>query len=256
VLLSSYYNPPVNQLQPWTWTQSLGGTAYDGAYFNPNGPNSQTPYSMTWAFIQTDPFNNPGSQFSNMSTTLVGMTAGSTYNLSFVYSTRAGYNATQDQLTVFVGGLMVYQTGVNVSDVSGWMTASATFTAPASSAMLVFAVDSTNTLDRAILVGDVLVQLPNYTPQVLLAASQGASFESPNLNPDQLGLNMTVSPFMSVKSAEQQLHISSAVPSPCRHLLMPSLTFPPAVHLPLSATTHRSPAANRGRGRTPWAASP
>jgi hypothetical protein len=182
------YNPPVTALQPWTWTQGYGGVGQSGGPFDPpypNTPNDSPPSPNQYAFMQT----STGTQLTNMSCTLSGLTAGTAYNLTFWYAARSeGYtgNATQSQLTVVLGTQQLWQSPANIQDSSGWTLASAPFTA-STATLLQFNVVASSTNDRSILVDSVLVvsiasPLPT-AGTVPINTAQAFSFEYPVLTP-------------------------------------------------------------------------
>jgi hypothetical protein len=182
------YNPPVTALQPWTWTQGYGGVGQSGGPFDPpypNTPNDSPPSPNQYAFMQT----STGTQLTNMSCTLSGLTAGTAYNLTFWYAARSeGYtgNATQSQLTVVLGTQQLWQSPANIQDSSGWTLASAPFTA-STATLLQFNVVASSTNDRSILVDSVLVAsiaspLPT-AGTVPINTAQAFSFEYPVLTP-------------------------------------------------------------------------
>ena len=158
------------------------------------------PSPNQYAFLQTSPNGATGFRFSNMSATLGGMTAGSSYNLSFWYAARSNGdtgNATQSTMTVYVGGVAVWMSATNITDLNGWTWVFTTFNATAANTSLVFAVVSTSDNDRSVLVDSVLVM-----PTGVLLPSTGAvalsspnapiafSFEQPILNSTIVGASL------------------------------------------------------------------
>ena len=202
-----YYNPPVTVLQPWTWPVNLGGIAVLGSPFDAPPPTTN-PSPNQYAFIQSDPNGTPGSQNSNMSTTVTGLIAGTSYNVSFWLATRAnngqaGANATHAQLTVTLGGAQVYQSPQNLGDAGGWTFCSGVVTPTATSALLLFQTVSTTINDTSILVDSVLVNPVSFVPVVgALSVATGAtvgtanSFESPVLNATTFGVGLTMQAFI------------------------------------------------------------
>ena len=204
---SYLYNPTVTVLQPWIWSNGLGGVAEVGSPFDPPPP-TVNPSPDQYAFLQTDPSQTPGEQNSNMSTTITGLIAGTSYNVSFWLATRAnngqaGANATHSQLTVTLGGAQVYQSPQNLGDAGGWTFCSGVVTPTATSALLLFQTVSTTINDTSILVDSVLVNPVSFVPVVgALSVATGAtvgtanSFESPVLNATTFGVGLTMQAFI------------------------------------------------------------
>ena len=198
--ISYIYNPPLSVLQPWLWTVPQGGVGTAGSPWDPpypNTPNDDSPSPNQYAFIQTSPNNAVGMRVSNMTTGLVGLTAGTSYTVSFWYAARgSGYQATQSQLTLFISGVQVWQSTGNILDQSGWVAVSQSFTASAASLVLLFNVVSQSDSDHAVLVDTVLVT-PTLSPPLTIGsvsptASAQLSFEMPTLNGSLYGAGLTL----------------------------------------------------------------
>jgi len=155
VTIQSYwYNPPISNQQPWTWTQGLGGIALTGSPWDPPPPVIP-PSGPQYAFLQTSPNGATGNQSTTMSTTVTGLTAGASYVLRFYWGTRSasgGYQ-TQSTLIVSVNNAAIWTSPSNIADATGWQTASSTaFTPSSTSLSLLFSVTSTSNNDHAVLI--------------------------------------------------------------------------------------------------------
>jgi hypothetical protein len=187
------YGPPMTVLQPWSWTPGQGGIGASGGPFDPpypGTPNDSPPSPNQYAFIQTSPNNAVGMRTSSLTSALTGLLGGLSYTISFYYAARSqGYtgNATQSQMTLYLGAQQIWQSPAAILDLSGWTYVSQTFAPVSSSANLTFAVVSSSDNDRSILVDTVVVApttMPLLTSGSLTTASTAAlSFETPSLNP-------------------------------------------------------------------------
>ena len=198
------YNVGTSVLQPWTWTAQQGGIGAAGGPWDPpypGTPNDAPPSASQYAFLQTSP-GDACCRGSNMSATVSGLTAGSSYNVSFYFAARSQGgidNSSQSQLTVFMNGQQIWQSVPAIQDLNGWAPASGLFTASSTTAQLVFQVLSTSDNDHAILVDSVRVQ-PTASP-LATAGSTGIntiialSFGSPPLNGSYYGPGVSLQPY-------------------------------------------------------------
>ena len=201
------YNVGTSVLQPWTWTAQQGGIGAAGGPWDPpypGTPNDAPPSAAQYAFLQTSPGTQGNMRVSNMSATVVGLTAGGSYNVSFYFAARSQGgidNATQSQLTVYMSGQQIWQSVPAILDLNGWAPASGLFTASSSSGLLLFQVVSTTDQDHAVLVDSVRVLPTGVSPLVGSTAISGGSsnvalsFGSPPLNGSYYGPGVSLQPY-------------------------------------------------------------
>ena len=165
------YNTPVSPTQPWSWSQGLGGRAQIGSPFDPPPP-STPPSGSQYAFLQTSP-NGANQLSSTMSAVISGVSASTSYIVSFYWGIRAQQNTaggdttagnqTESSFSVLVNGQVVYQSAQNVSDMGGWIYAQTVPWQPVSAsngqATISFYVTSLTLQDHTILFDDITVWL-------------------------------------------------------------------------------------------------
>jgi len=202
--ISSYTYNPVNQvLNPWVWTPGAGGIGVAGSPWTPSGTlfAEQPPSPNQFAYMQTS-----SVPVSNMSCFMTGLTSQSQYTLSFYLATRGGfYQNSTDQLFVYLGNQLLYQSVANYSDLSGWAYVSTVFTYTGTQSTASFVFSTVNSItgdDRTLLVDSVLIQSIGYqAPQAQVTVSgSGANvisnFASPSLNGSTYGPNVTLQSYI------------------------------------------------------------
>ena len=175
------YNPPVTPQQPWTWnTPTGGGIAHTGSPWDPPVP-IQPPSNAQYAYLQT---GGTGNSTTWMAATLFNLTAGVSYSVSFYYGARydsGNGNATQSQLTLYIGGQQLWQSAANISDQSGWtFVAPLTFTGTGNVPIL-FWVTSVGHADHAVLIDSIQFTTTLPLPTYYMYPSVLYNFENPSL---------------------------------------------------------------------------
>jgi len=97
----------------YTWTTSQGGVAATGSPFDPPAP-ATPPDGVQYAFLQ--------QQFTNLTIPVSQLNVSLVYNLSYYWGTRNGGvgPSTTLRLTIYLGGVQIYQSPQNLSDTGGW----------------------------------------------------------------------------------------------------------------------------------------
>ena len=147
-----------------------------------------------YAFVQTSPNGDYGSQNSYMTAQLTSLTVGTSYSLQFYWAIRAAQslsdttagNVTQSLFTVSYAGSTLYTSLNNLADAGGWAMVSAAFIATVSTGSLIFNVTSLNNQDHAILFDAVIIRSPAGPQPSTLAVGTVYSFEYPQLSATQV----------------------------------------------------------------------
>lgn len=137
------YNPVGS---PWTFTGGAGLASNGSAWGFQNAPDGNTV-----AFLQT---------ISNISQTLTGLTAGTTYTLSFDLARRPGYGL--NAVSVAFDGNQIFSL---TPPSNGWTTHTASFTATGTSGLLAFktsdnSADNDSGLDHVRIIGEQAAAVP------------------------------------------------------------------------------------------------
>ena len=145
---------------------------------------------LQYAFVQTSPNGDYGSQNSYMTAQLTQLQVNSQYTLSYWWAIRAAKttsdttagNITQSLYAISYAGVTIYTSPSNLVDAGGWAQVSVPFTATATSGNLIFNVTSLVNQDHALLFDAVIVRSPAGPAAAFVQPSSTYGFEYPNLS--------------------------------------------------------------------------
>ena len=190
-------NITTSPAQPWSFPLNpssttdfcLGGVAQSGSPFDPPPPTT-APNNIQYAFIQTSPNGDYGSQTSYMTAQLTQLTPQAQYTLQFYWAIRADKtvsdttagNVTQSLYSISYAGNIIYTSPSNLVDAGGWAPISVPFTASAASGNLIFNVTSLVNQDHSLLFDAVMVRSAAGPAAAFVQAATQYSFEYPQLS--------------------------------------------------------------------------
>ena len=195
------YNPNITSTpaQPWSFAVNptataatdpgLGGVAATNSPFDPPPP-TRAPNNVQYAFVQTSPNGDFGTQSSYMTAVLTGLTANSQYTLQFYWAIRADKtvsdttagNVTQSLYSVSFASTVIYTSPQNLVDAGGWAQVSVPFTPSVTTGNLIFNVTSLANQDHSILFDAVIIRSAAGPAAAFVQAATTYGFEYPNLS--------------------------------------------------------------------------